>query len=85
MSTTTKLNLDRAKAIAKEYFAATAKYGTLASSVRSQVVCGTTIEGVVAKCAFYIPGERPELGTVLLVLAISRKDGSVKELTESEF
>ena len=85
MNTTTKLNLDQSKAIAKEYFTASAKYAALEQQTRNQVVTGATMEGNVAKCSFYIPGLRPELGTVLLVLSINRNDGAVTEISENEF
>ena len=85
MNTTTKLNLDQSKAIAIEYFASSSQYQSLDVQTRSQVICGSTIEGEVAKCSFYIPGLRPELGKVLLVLAVNRLDASVREISENEF
>lgn len=85
MSMTKKLDLQGAKSVAREYLSQSKAYVNLSAEDKARLVCGATIDGDVAKCSYYIPGARPELGRVVLVLAVSRVDSSVKEIDASDF
>lgn len=52
---------------------------------RALVILGTTIRKTHARCMAYIPGERPELGTIIAVFDVDRKTGNAKEVEQSDW
>lgn len=85
MSMNTRLTLDDAQKIATEFFQTTEAYLSLSPDFRRAITFGGTVESQIIKCSFYIPGERPELGTILMLLAVNRVDGTVSQLDLNEF
>jgi hypothetical protein len=57
----------------------------LSEEDRNRLTIGTSMEGDVARCMVYIPGERPQDATIICAYDVDRQTGVLKEVERSEW
>jgi|688.fasta_scaffold593976_2 hypothetical protein len=79
-STARNLRIAEVEQVVRDLLKASSQFTELDDKTKSLVTLGTTMRKTIARCMAYIPGERPELGTIIAVFDVDRKNGKVTEI-----